>query len=244
MGEDLFSIKSKQIVVTGSNRGNGLAIATGLIQHGAKVLRIDRHFDSDIGAIDIVFDLSNIDLLPELYSQIYKAFNRVDGLVNNAGISLASSKPYEDLGVFKQTLGVNLDATFRLTSMLLENMSINGGSVINITSLGAELGFPNNPSYQISKAGLRQMTKAIAKDWGHKNIRANNICPGYIRTKMTEKSFNDPEMNRQRLDRMLLNRWGESSDLVGPVIFLISDASSYITGSDIYVDGGWMANGL
>lgn len=244
MGEDLFSVEGKRIVVTGSNRGNGLAIATGLIQHGAKVLRIDRQFDSDIGAIDIVFDLSDLDSLPKLCNQIYKALNRVDGLVNNAGISLATKKPYEDLSVFKQTLEVNLEATFRLTSLLLDSMSANGGSVINITSLGAELGFPDNPSYQISKAGLRQMTKAIAKDWGHKNIRANNICPGYIRTKMTEGSFNDPKMNRQRLDRMLLNRWGEPTDLVGPVIFLISNASSYITGSDIYVDGGWMANGL
>jgi len=244
MGEDLFSVEGKRIVVTGSNRGNGLAIATGLIQYGAKVLRIDRQFDSDIGAIDIVFDLSDLDSLPKLCNQIYKALNRVDGLVNNAGISLATKKPYEDLSVFKQTLEVNLEATFRLTSLLLDSMSANGGSVINITSLGAELGFPDNPSYQISKAGLRQMTKAIAKDWGHKNIRANNICPGYIRTKMTEGSFNDPKMNRQRLDRMLLNRWGEPTDLVGPVIFLISNASSYITGSDIYVDGGWMANGL
>jgi len=244
MTRDLFSVEGKRILVTGSNRGNGLAIAKGLIEYGANVIRVDKEIDSDIGATDIIYDLNNLESIPALFNQICKSFNGIDGLVNNAGISLASLKPYEDLNIFRETLCVNLEATFALTSLLLEVMANNGGSVINITSLGAELGFPNNPSYQISKAGLRQMTKAIAKDWGHKKIRANNICPGYLKTKMTEKSFNDPILNRQRLDRMILDRWGESTDLVGPVIFLLSDASSYITGSDIYVDGGWMANGL
>jgi len=116
------------------------------------------------------------------------------------------------------------------------------GSIINITSLGAELAFPNNPAYQISKAGLRQFTKAIARDWGESGIRANNICPGYIKTTMTAKSFSNEELNKQRKNYTLLKRWGLSKDLLGPAIFLISEASSYITGTDIYVDGGWTAN--
>ncbi|MDA9772570.1 SDR family oxidoreductase, partial [Amylibacter sp.] len=113
----------------------------------------------------------------------------------------------------------------------------------NITSLGAELGFPDNPSYQMSKAGLRQLTKALARDWGEFGIRANNICPGYIKTAMTTKSFNDIKLNKQRSDNTLLKRWGEPEDLIGPALFLVSDASSYMTGTDIYVDGGWTANG-
>ena len=117
------------------------------------------------------------------------------------------------------------------------------GSIINITSLGAELGFPNNPSYQMSKAGLRQLTKALARDWGEFGIRANNIYPGYIKTAMTTKSFNDRKLNNQRSDNTLLKRWGEPEDLIGPALFLVSDASSYMTGTDIYVDGGWTANG-
>ena len=117
------------------------------------------------------------------------------------------------------------------------------GSIINITSLGAELAFPNNPAYQISKAGLRQLTKAIARDWGEFGIRANNIYPGYIKTEMTSKSFADAELNQQRKNKTLMKRWGESTDLIGPVVFLTSEASSYITGTDIYVDGGWTANG-
>jgi NAD(P)-dependent dehydrogenase (short-subunit alcohol dehydrogenase family) len=84
----------------------------------------------------------------------------------------------------------------------------------------------------------------LARDWADKGIRANNICPGYIKTSMTEKSYNDPTLNEQRKNHMILKRWGQSSDLVGPTIFLISDASAYISGSDLYVDGGWTANGL
>ena len=117
------------------------------------------------------------------------------------------------------------------------------GSIVNITSLAAERGFPNNPSYQISKAGVRQATKAMARDWGEYNIRVNNICPGYIRTMMTADSFKSPQKNKERLDNMIIKRWGTPEDLVGPVAFLISDASAYITGSDIYVDGGWICNG-
>ena len=117
------------------------------------------------------------------------------------------------------------------------------GSIVNITSLGAELAFPKQSRYQISKAGLRQLTKAIARDWGEIGIRANNICPGYINTAMTAKSFADEDLNEQRKNNTLMKRWGESTDLVGPTIFLISEASSYITGTDIYVDGGWTANG-
>ena len=95
----------------------------------------------------------------------------------------------------------------------------------------------------MSKAGLRQLTKALARDWGEFGIRANNICPGYIKTAMTAKSFNNSKLKNQRSDNTLLKRWGEPEDLIGPALFLVSDASSYMTGTDIYVDGGWTANG-
>ena len=118
------------------------------------------------------------------------------------------------------------------------------GSIINITSLGAEMGFEKNPSYQVSKAGLKQLSKALACDWGHKNIRVNNICPGYFKTSMTIKSFKNKTLKSKRDARMILKKWGTPGDLVGPCIFLASDASSYITGADITVDGGWLAKGL
>ena len=118
------------------------------------------------------------------------------------------------------------------------------GSIINITSLAAERGFVGNPSYQISKAALKQLTKALACDWGQKNIRINNVCPGYIKTPMTIKSYNNPKLKKIRDMKMILKRWGKPNDLVGPCIFLASDASSYMTGSDIFIDGGWLVKGL
>ena len=119
-----------------------------------------------------------------------------------------------------------------------------GGSIINITSIGSTLGFPGNPSYGASKGGLRVLTKALANDLGDENIRVNNLAPGYIRTDMTEISFKDERKNKARLQRMLLGRWGEITDLCGAAIFLASDASSHVTGTDLFVDGGWTAKGL
>lgn len=238
-----FDISNRIIVITGANKGNGLALASGLKNIGAKIIRIDLSFDGHINSDDIEFDLSNLSEIKNIVNQIYKKHGRIDGLINNAGISVASINPYDDNKSYAKTLAVNLHAAFEMCSAICPIMSKqNSGSIINITSLGAELAFANNPAYQVSKAGLRQLTKAIAKDWGPSGVRANNICPGYIKTSMTSKSFEDKALHDQRKNHTLLKRWGVSSDLVGPAIFLLSDASSYITGSDIYVDGGWLSN--
>ncbi len=238
----MFDLKDKVIIVTGSNRGNGLAISNGLKNARAKVIGIDLKFDTQ-NSDNYEFDLLNTKLLKDLILDIHKKNGSIDGLVNNAGVSIESSSPYADKRTYNRTLDINLNAAFELSSNVLPIMAENGsGSIVNITSLGAELGFANNPSYQISKAGLRQMTRALAKDWGSSGIRVNNICPGYIKTSMTQKSFDDPELYEVRRNKSVLGRWGNSEDLVGPSIFLLSDASSFITGSDIYVDGGWTSN--
>ena len=241
---DLFNVVNRVVVITGSNRGNGFAMANGLSNAGAKVIRIDLAFDNKLNTNDIVFDLANQSQIKSLVKDITIKFGRIDALVNNAGVSIVSTSPYSDDSTYEKTLSINLHAAFAMCSAVCPVMAHQKtGSIINITSLGAELAFPNNPAYQISKAGLRQLTKAIARDWGELGIRANNICPGYIKTEMTSKSFADAELNQQRKNKTLMKRWGESTDLIGPVIFLTSEASSYVTGTNIYVDGGWTANG-
>jgi gluconate 5-dehydrogenase len=117
------------------------------------------------------------------------------------------------------------------------------GSIINITSINAELGFPGNPAYVAFKGALKQLTKALALDLGP-SIRVNAIGPGYFRTDMTRKSWGDDTMRQERSSRTILGRWGVPDDLAGAVIFLASDASAYVTGIDLYVDGGWLAKGL
>ena len=121
-------------------------------------------------------------------------------------------------------------------------MKKTGGSMINITSLNSELGFPNNPAYVSMKGGLKQLTKSLAIDLGEFNIRVNNLGPGYIKTNMTTGSWKNRKIEIE--DRTILGRWGEPEDLLGAVIFLLSSASNYITGQDIYVDGGYLAKGL
>jgi NAD(P)-dependent dehydrogenase (short-subunit alcohol dehydrogenase family) len=118
------------------------------------------------------------------------------------------------------------------------------GSIINVTSLGAFRGFPDNPAYVAAKGGLSQLTRAFAEDLGRHGIRVNNLVPGYINTALTAASHADPVRHEQRRRHTMLGRWGEAGDLVGAAIFLASDAASYVTGQDIVVDGGWLAKGL
>jgi gluconate 5-dehydrogenase len=118
------------------------------------------------------------------------------------------------------------------------------GSIINITSINAERGFPGNPAYVAAKGALKQLSKALAVDLAPYGIRVNNIGPGYFHTDMTNGSWQDPERRAQRSNHTLLGRWGEGADLAGLVILLASPAAAYITGQDFYVDGGWLAKGL
>jgi NAD(P)-dependent dehydrogenase (short-subunit alcohol dehydrogenase family) len=252
MDRDLFSVRDQVVIVTGAARGNGRTIAEGFLQAGAQVLLVDILPDvkgTVLGyanplAEAVVCDLTRPAELASLVDGCIARHGRIDTLVNNAGISLASIDPYDD-EAWARTFDVNLTAAFRLSRLVLREMATRkAGSIINITSLGAQLGFPNNPSYQAAKGGLRQLSRAMARDFGHFGIRVNNVCPGYIRTHMTQRSFDDPVLREQRAEKTFLNRWGEPSDLVGPCLFLASRASSYMTGGELHVDGGWTAKGL
>jgi len=240
-----FSVDGLSVIVTGAAQGNGAAIAKGFAEAGARVAAVDKQpFEVDAFAASIIADLSEPEAGRSVVHQVLAEAGKVDVLVNNAGISLAGEDPYSD-EIWQNTFSVNVEACLRLIRECAAHMAEEGGgSIINITSLGAMRGFPGNPSYQASKAALRQLTLAVARDFGGSNVRANNICPGYIHTAMTDKSFNDPELHQDRLSHMLLPRWGQSSDLVGAALFLASPAASYITGIDLPVDGGWLAKGL
>ena len=242
--ENLFSLENKIAIVTGAARGNGKAIALGLKGAGATVVAVDI-LDENIGCEMYCCDITENYMLLKLVKHVIDKYGRIDILVNNAGVSYGgdyTSYPEES---WAKTYKVNLKAPFELTKLVAEHMKrLRSGSIINITSLNAELAFPNNPAYMASKGGLKQLTKSTAYDLGSYGIRANNLGPGYIKTSMTEQSWNNPESRSMRENRTLLGRWGEPSDLVGPAIFLASDASGFITGQDLYVDGGWLIKGL
>ena len=246
---DLFSIDNKIIIVTGGGRGIGQTLSVELAKRGSIVYCLDIKFEkTTVRPKKIHYkkcDINNVSKFGKICKDIFKKHKKIDVLINNAGISIPSKKIDYSLKDWAKTLGLNLTAVFQCSQTVLKYMKKQkNGSIVNITSINAELAFPKNPAYVASKGGVKMLTKALARDWGIYGIRVNNLGPGYIKTSMTMKSYSNKKMKLARQSRTMLNRWGTIDDLVGPCIFLSSDASKYITGQDIYVDGGWVSSGL
>lgn len=246
---DIFSLKNKVVIVTGAGRGIGLHLAEKMAECNAQVFSIDKKFSKKpiTNLSQLKCDITNQNDFKKICKEIFKQKKSIDVLVNNAGISLIEKKSGSDYMKknWDQTLRNNLTSHFTCSSEVIRYMKKQkSGSIINITSINAELGFPRNPSYVASKGGLKMLGKALAKDWGNFGIRVNNLGPGYIKTDMTLKTFSNKKSRENRKMHTMLGRWGEKDDLVGPCIFLASDASKYVTGQDLYVDGGWIANSI
>ena len=252
MTDDLFSIKDKIVLISGAGRGIGRHLAHSMARHSAIVYCIDKKFSKEVpksvkkNMFHIKCDITKKKSIQVVCKNIFLKHKKIDVLVNNAGITipLMKGKLFYEKENWAKTIDVNLTASFFCSQEVIKYMiKRNGGSIINITSLNAELAFPKNPSYVASKGGLKMVGKALAKDWGNFGVRVNNLGPGYIKTDMTKNSFDNRKTRLEREKQTFLQRWGSVDDLVGPCIFLASDASKYITGQDIYVDGGWTANG-
>jgi len=243
----LFSLSGKTAIVTGCSRGIGAEIAISFKKAGANVVCLSRSEKPNSDEIDRDWykqcDITNRDEFALLCKQVLKDFGQLDILVNAAGITIAEDDTIDNYERFSRTIEVNLLGTYQCAEIAASHMT-EGGSIINISSIGSLQGFPGNPGYVASKGGVRMLSKSLALDFGKKQIRVNNLVPGYIKTDMTLKSHSDPELNNERLERMILKRWGVTQDLVGAAIYLASNASSYVTGADVIVDGGWTAKGL
>ena len=247
------SIENKIIIVTGAGRGIGRYLAINMAKRSALVFCIDVSFSKKI-PVDLqnnlfhnVCDITNSIKFTKICKKIFQRYKRIDVLINCAGVSYSEQKSNQLYPETKwhATIKVNLTAAFTCSQAVIPYMvNQKSGSIINITSINAEMGFPRNPAYVATKGGLKMLGKALAKDWGKFGIRVNNLGPGYILTDMTMKRYLNKKSRQAREARTLLCRWGQKQDLVGPCIFLASDASAYVTGQDLYVDGGWTANGL
>jgi len=257
--ETLFSVSDKVAIVTGGAAGMGEAIAKGLAQAGAIVAVVDRDAEGGQATADAIteaggkgefyqLDLAQTDKIEEMCTEINDKHGHIDILVNAAGVTfpLKDTDTLEErLANYDLTMSIDLRAAYALSIAAGVYMaSSGGGSIINLTSINSIMGFPGNPGYVAAKGGMRMMTKGLAMDMTKDKIRVNNIAPGYIKTAMTAGSQADPEMYNSRLRHMIVERWGEPEDMIGATIYLASEASSYVTGQDIFVDGGWTAKGL
>jgi 2-deoxy-D-gluconate 3-dehydrogenase len=249
---DQFKLDGKRAFVTGSSSGIGQAIAIGLAEAGATVIC---HASKQGGAsetvsaikklgknsIEVAGDLSDKTVPAKLIAEIIAKFNRLDILINNAGTirrSPAVDYAEED---WEFVLEVNLSSIFRLSQSAGRHMiEQGGGKIVNVASLLSFQGGITVPAYTAAKSGVAGLTKALANEWAKFGINVNAIAPGYIATKNTAALRSDETRNRQILERIPAGRWGEPEDLAGAAVFLASDASKYMNGHVLTVDGGWM----
>ena len=245
--ERLFSLRGKAAIVTGGTRGIGAAIAEALHGAGAEVLAIGRNAPADAleGIAYAKCDVRDESAFASVCDGYAAKHGRLDILVNAAAITLPAASASDQIAAFDETLDGNLRAVYRCCAASIPHMKRGGsGAIINVTSINSVLAFPDNPGYVAAKGGLRMLTKALARDLAPSGIRVNNIAPGYIRTAMTEASYSDPDKRAERESRMMIRRYGEPHEIGGAAVYLASPAASYVTGIDLFVDGGWTAKGL
>ena len=251
---NVFDLSSKIAIVTGGAQGLGEAIARALTNHGARTTICDINIDGAKAAAERIAserdgheiqalqcDVQDDDQVRDCVSRVLQQHGRIDVLVNNAGIHRRHTPfdfPREDIDA---VFGVNLLGSFHMARAVGQTMvEQQSGSVINLSALGGGLiGLGRGGSvYGITKGGIVALTRDLAAEWGKYSVRVNAIAPGWIRTPMTEALQRDERRGAKVMERVPLRRWGEASDVAGTAVFLASDASAYITGHTIPVDGG------
>jgi len=250
---DLFNLKGKTALVTGCKRGIGKAMAEALAEAGADIIGVSASLEpsgsdveKSITSIGKKFyayqcDFSDRNSLKYFIDQVKKDHPVIDILVNNAGTILRKSISEHPDEYWDEVIAVNQSAPFILTREIGKEMVLRGsGKVIFTASLLTFQGGITVPGYAASKGAIGQLTKAFANEWAAKGVNVNAIAPGYISTDNTAALRADENRSRSIMERIPAGRWGEPADFKGPVVFLASEGSSYMHGTVMTVDGGWM----
>lgn len=248
-----FDLTNKVALVTGGTKGIGFGIALALGKYGATLAINGRNSEHGKKAkvllqkegIEVQFfkaDVTKKANVNDLVDQVVNEFGKIDILINNVGMNIRKSLIDIEEEDWDQVIGTNLKGIFLVGQSVAKQMiKQKNGKIINISSVLGIVGLPKQSSYAASKGGINQLTKVWAAELAPYGITVNGLGPAYIITSMTEDLLSDPEKLNAITDSTLLGRIGTLEDLVGPIVFLASDTSSYITGQTIYVDGGWLA---
>jgi NAD(P)-dependent dehydrogenase (short-subunit alcohol dehydrogenase family) len=240
-------------VVTGGGRGIGAALARGLARHGAAVAVLDLDVanaqqaariitDSGGLALAVAVDVTDAGQVADAVGAVEKDLGQISVLVNNAGVNRAAAVDDPDFpDVLSQTLHTNLNGTVTVTRACLGGLERRQGRVVNVASIRSFRPLPNGAAYATSKAAIVQATRAFAVELAPRGVRVNAVAPGLIATEMTRRTMQDPQRLAAHLDRVPMGRAGEPDDIVGPVVFLASPMSAYVTGVVLPVDGGYLA---
>lgn len=251
-GSFLPDLGGRLAVVTGSGRGNGAAIAHGLARAGATVVVADldvvtaRETAHSIvagggKAHHHVLDVTDSAQCSALAALLHERHGAASILVNNAGVLLRVAHDDEQAAdAWRRTIDVNVHGTYNVTAAFLPHLKVTRGSLVNISSIHAYVAPGVSAAYSASKGAIAQFTKALAVELAPHGVRVNALAPGLIRTPMTASTTGDPSISAAFLRHVPMGRVGEPEELVGPVLFLVSEAASYVTGVILPVDGGYL----
>jgi gluconate 5-dehydrogenase len=250
MLEQVFGLKGKRALVTGSSQGIGLAIAEGLARAGAKIVLNGRDLNklkkakADLESKGIkssaaTFDVTNEEEVEIAIEYIEREQGPIDILFNNAGMQFRTTLEDYPAAKWRELFQVNVESAFLVGKAVARHMiARKAGKIVNICSVQSELGRPSIAPYTATKGAIKMLTKGMCADWARHNIQVNAIGPGYFKTPLNQALVDNPEFSGWLEKRTPAGRWGDVHELVGAAIFLASPASSFVNGHILYVDGG------
>lgn len=249
-----FSLENRTALITGGSKGLGFAMAHALARAGADIVLVSRHADELEASASrlsdethrrcepVAADVTQGDQVERMVEQAIERMGRIDVLVNNAGINIRNPTIDQTEEEFRRILDVNLVGLFLVGRAVGRHMVERGrGSVINLASMLGVVGLAGRPGYTASKGAVIQLTRTMALEWATKGVRVNALCPGPFVTEINQVVLDDPAANQFFIDRIPMGRWGRPTELAGAIVFLASDASSFMTGAELVIDGGWTA---